>query len=94
MQTRVGLSRFPSLTLILCTAFFLSWTFWSHGSVVEANGESIYRNHCASCHGSNLAGRIGPALHGAGFTLRWKGRHDTLRQLITATMPPGAAGSL
>ncbi len=32
-------------------------------SVVPLTGEEIYTARCSACHGPNLEGRVGPALH-------------------------------
>jgi cytochrome c oxidase cbb3-type subunit 2 len=47
-----------------------------------AEGEALYAAHCASCHGDDLGGDIGPGLAGMGyedadlFSVLWKGIPD------------------
>lgn len=61
------------------------------------HGRRIYGAFCATCHGAELEGAVGPALAGPAFTNKWSapGRtaHDLYRVLST-TMPRPAAGSL
>jgi alcohol dehydrogenase (cytochrome c) len=58
-------------------------------------GRRVYGTHCASCHGSDLQGGVGPALAGAAFLHKWSGKGA--RSLFTVTrtsMPRPAVGSL
>jgi mono/diheme cytochrome c family protein len=60
-------------------------------------GRRIYGAFCATCHGVDLEGAVGPALAGAGFSGKWSqpGRSVAdLFHLISTTMPRPAAGSL
>jgi alcohol dehydrogenase (cytochrome c) len=61
-----------------------------------AQGRSIYEDRCAVCHESALKGSShGPALAGAAFATRWRGRSTAdLLTFIRAMMPPGQAGDL
>src|SRR5262245_23786156 len=46
-------------------------------------GETIYQDHCATCHGSNLeGGEDAPPLVGAQFSTVWEGR--TLGDLLAS----------
>jgi mono/diheme cytochrome c family protein len=56
----------------------------------------IYREQCASCHGTQMRGAPGsPALAGAEFLVWWEGRTAAeLFDVIRRTMPPGSAGRL
>ena len=58
-------------------------------------GRLGYENHCASCHGTDLAtGRAIP-LSGRNFLERWReDRLDTLFNYMKTAMPRGAGGSL
>ena len=60
----------------------------------SADGATIYRQSCASCHGADLQGAAGPALSGAGFAARWRGKERELHELIVNTMPLNAPNSL
>jgi len=59
-------------------------------------GQTVYIARCASCHTETLIGRPpAPALRGAGFMSKWRGK--TVRDLysrIRTTMPNDAPGSL
>ncbi|TFG49000.1 MAG: c-type cytochrome, partial [Gemmatimonadales bacterium] len=60
-------------------------------------GRRIFGAFCATCHGSELEGAVGPALAGANFVARWtlpdRSVADLFRTMRT-TMPRPAAGSL
>jgi PQQ-dependent dehydrogenase (methanol/ethanol family) len=52
------------------------------------SGKAVYDAQCASCHGASLQGASAPALSGANFQAKWRGKDvGDLRKLITATMP-------
>src|SRR5262245_12414006 len=60
-----------------------------------ARGRTTFESNCATCHGADLSGGAGPALSGAGFLERWRGR--TLADLDSfehTQMPLNAPGSL
>ena len=92
----------PILALSVCDGAAVSpagqarsvWT----GVYTEAQasrGETLYLEHCAQCHGANLAGvEQAPALTGGAFGEKWKGA--TLRTLFdrVASMPPTRPNSL
>lgn len=58
-------------------------------------GRRVYGAYCATCHGIDLEGAVGPALAGAKFLHGWsaRGAADLFRVLRT-TMPKPAMGSL
>ena len=58
-------------------------------------GEAIYRTGCAACHGTTLAGDLGPPLAGQGFLSVW-GRQplSDLFDKIRSTMPADTPGTL
>ncbi len=57
-------------------------------------GGDLYRDHCAQCHGANLAdAEFGPSLNGARFKRQWSGQSAAgLFGYVTRAMPPGQAG--
>lgn len=61
-------------------------------------GRRIFGAHCASCHGAELEGAIGPALAGSAFQAKWNGGAGRsiaeLYHLLSTTMPKPAMGSL
>jgi alcohol dehydrogenase (cytochrome c) len=58
-------------------------------------GRRVYGAYCATCHGVDLEGAVGPALAGAGFLHRWSARGPAdLYQLLRTSMPKPAVGSL
>lgn len=48
-----------------------------------ANGEEVYQNNCASCHGGDLSGGAGPALDAVGSTYS----KDEIKQIIADGFP-------
>ena len=64
-------------------------------AVATATDEAAaYREHCASCHASDLTGGAGPALSGFAFADRWVGKDAALYELISKAMPLDAPGTL
>lgn len=61
-----------------------------------AEGEALYAQHCAVCHGAALeGGQFGPALAGPAFERRWGGAPlDELYSYMRSSMPPAAVGQL
>lgn len=61
-----------------------------------AQGQQVYADTCAACHGQNLnGGEFASALAGATFSQNWGGKSaETLFTLIQTQMPPDNAGSL
>ncbi|WP_342152107.1 cytochrome c [Methylorubrum sp. SB2] len=58
-------------------------------------GHVIYNDHCAECHGPELAGALGASLIDPAFKAKWGGRPvSDLRDWIFANMPPNAPGTL
>jgi len=60
-------------------------------------GRRIFGAFCATCHGSELEGAVGPALAGGTFADRWSRADASVADLFTVmrtTMPRPAAGSL
>jgi mono/diheme cytochrome c family protein len=60
-----------------------------------ANGAKAYQKACASCHGANLQGSMGPALVGKQFWLTYGGKKvSTLWSDVHTQMPMSAPGSV
>jgi mono/diheme cytochrome c family protein len=60
-----------------------------------ANGAKAYQKACASCHGANLQGGMGPALVGRQFWLTYGGKKvSTLWSAVHTEMPMMAPGSV
>jgi alcohol dehydrogenase (cytochrome c) len=58
-------------------------------------GESLFKEKCAVCHGANLQGGAGPALAGNQFFLRYKEKPlSALWSTIQTDMPLNAPGTL
>ena len=60
-------------------------------------GRRLFGAFCASCHGTELEGAVGPALTGQAFSAKWSAPERSVRdlhELIRTTMPRPAAGSL
>jgi mono/diheme cytochrome c family protein len=62
--------------------------------VLSDEGERIYLNQCASCHGESGEGVSAPALIGQDATLEEYATARDFFDYIQATMPRGAPGSL
>ncbi|MBU6445678.1 MAG: transporter substrate-binding domain-containing protein [Alphaproteobacteria bacterium] len=62
----------------------------------QANdGAKLFASHCASCHGAELQGNVGPALRGAGFAGPTDGfTVGAMFSFFSVQMPAGAPGSL
>ncbi|HLI83412.1 MAG TPA: cytochrome c [Bryobacteraceae bacterium] len=61
-----------------------------------SEGEAIYHERCASCHGASLEGsEYAPPLRGRDFTLDWDwGNMADLFEKIQYTMPRNRSGAL
>jgi mono/diheme cytochrome c family protein len=60
-----------------------------------ASGAKAYQKTCASCHGANLEGAMGPALVGKQFWLAYGGKKiSTLWSTVHTQMPMMAPGSI
>ncbi|MQA29471.1 MAG: PQQ-binding-like beta-propeller repeat protein [Luteitalea sp.] len=59
-------------------------------------GQAVYAEHCASCHGQNLDdGAYGPPLRGNDFRRKWGGRSaEPLFTYTSTEMPPTRPGTL
>jgi mono/diheme cytochrome c family protein len=59
-------------------------------------GESLYAQHCSSCHGSTFeGGEMAPALAGGAFNANWNGLSlGDLAERIRISMPQNNPGSL
>jgi mono/diheme cytochrome c family protein len=67
-----------------------------YSSEQVARGEAAYREHCASCHGPELAGKgQNPPLAGSAFLMNWEGRDlGELFEKMQDTMPADRPGEL
>lgn len=64
-------------------------------TIIEG-GQEVFTEHCAGCHGSDLAGSERfPALTGESFTDHWEGKRiGDVYEFISTEMPLGRGGSL
>jgi len=61
------------------------------------SGEALYRQSCASCHGTTLIGGTAPSLTGPTFEASWSNPRLTLGDLFfiaRTTMPPRASNTV
>lgn len=68
-----------------------------YSSAQAASGGKAYAANCASCHGANLEGGVGPALSGPNLKTLSKNTKLTVHDLFTfmsQQMPMNAPGSL
>ncbi len=57
-----------------------------------AQGETLYQQHCAACHGTGLEGSgIAPPLAGTRFDITWRGKTADVLAFHVQRMPPAAA---
>src|SRR5437870_8673007 len=68
----------------------------SYTAAQADKGQSVYVEHCASCHGQNLDdGEFAPPLKGVDFRQRWSARSpEALFTLTSIKMPPARPGTL
>ena len=67
----------------------------SYSAAQATRGKQIVDAQCATCHGTNLEGRVGPPLTGDTFLAAWNARPlSDLVEKIEKTMPPQQAGSI
>jgi PQQ-dependent dehydrogenase (methanol/ethanol family) len=60
-------------------------------------GRRVFGAYCATCHGAELEGAVGPALAGPAFLRKWGAPErsaDDLYYVLRSTMPKPAMGSL
>lgn len=91
--------------VVIGLAFGVSLAFAGNGTSKPAlytkaqsrDGSKLYRDNCASCHGSNLQGDIGPALVGKHFEQMASAQNLTVNSLLEVTsqsMPKTNPGGL
>ena len=94
-SVRVGtLLQFAKMALRYGTVVALSSGGAHLSAAADMDGATAYREHCATCHASDLTGAAGPALSGFVFADRWVGKKAELYELISKTMPLDAPGTL
>lgn len=88
--------RRPSRYLLRATAVCLMYfAAGSASAQTEAEGRTIYRAHCAQCHGADRLGQIGPALLPQNLKrLRAKRAARVVAKGRPATQMPGFGGKL
>ncbi len=60
-----------------------------------AHGATIFAAQCASCHGANLEGGVGPQLAGDDFIAKWNGETAAdVHDVVANQMPLSNPGSL
>jgi mono/diheme cytochrome c family protein len=104
IQTKrlMPIATIVGISLGCCAVFIANANAAPQGpAVYTANqatqGSGVYAGQCASCHGTNLEGSIGPALSGSSFEQMAAAQQLTAASLlavITQTMPKTNPGSL
>ena len=91
---RVVLAAMAGLMPVMALGQTRSGTF-SQAQV--ESGRTLYVTSCATCHGADLEGNVGPALAGIDFVAKWSRTGHAvpeLYQVLRTTMPRPGAGSL
>jgi alcohol dehydrogenase (cytochrome c) len=81
-------------TLRLGVGSVVAATLQMTAAAATSAQNDAYAVNCAGCHGPTLHGGLGPALAGAAFQKKWRGRTEQLRELIARSMPPADPYSL
>jgi mono/diheme cytochrome c family protein len=50
-------------------------------------GRRIFGAFCATCHGVDLEGGVGPALTGPAFSAKWSGQDRSVQDLYVGSSP-------
>jgi polar amino acid transport system substrate-binding protein len=59
------------------------------------DGQAVFKQNCAVCHGGNLEGSVGPTLQGQGFSAASdKNTVGSIFSFLSTQMPDGNGGSL
>ena len=97
------ISTLTIVSLVACGALYSNLHAQSSKSVWDGvytaaqskQGQAIYKENCAACHGDSLDGQDAPALSGTEFLSNWNGLTvSDLFERIRTTMPQNKAGSL
>ena len=98
---RIRISALAGVHLVFVTALLQSTTSTAQEralsfTAAQANaGQSAYRTHCLTCHGSDLGGPLGKPLKGPEFMQKYGGKSAAvLFEALRTTMPTGRPGSL
>jgi mono/diheme cytochrome c family protein len=60
-----------------------------------SDGQAVFKQNCAICHGGNLEGSVGPTLQGQGFSAASdKNTVGSIFSFLSTQMPDGNGGSL
>lgn len=83
-----------SLAAISAPAFAQSAVSFS--ATQARQGEQVYKDNCAACHGDTLQGALdAPTLHGPLFQANWFGKPlNTLFDFVSTNMPQDRPGAL
>jgi mono/diheme cytochrome c family protein len=93
MKTRFTLPLAMSLAVLAAPAFADSLSFTA---TQARQGEAVYKDNCAACHGDSLQGALdAPTLTGASFQANYFGQPaNVLFDFITTNMPQDRPGAL
>lgn len=97
MQHRFSVLAIAGIMTVSGAAFAASSGTAVYTAAQAKRGASVYAGQCASCHGANLQGNIGPALKGTQFQQMAAAQQLTgksLLEVISKSMPKTSPGSL
>lgn len=82
-------------TLLACLLFSASTSLFANDDTTKSLGESLYQDHCQSCHGIERMGAMGPALFPENLSrLRKNKAIDVIKHGRAATQMPAFAQTL
>lgn len=98
IQSSIGIPKLliAIIVFILITAIAVLGIYWQQNSdpyiqevlSLEGNvtrGHDIFQINCSGCHGSELAGSVGPNLQNVA---KHKSRSDIIKQVVSGKTPP------
>ena len=98
IQSSVGIPKLLIIIIVLVVTMAVSviGVYWYHNSdpyIQEvlslpgdtSHGHDIFQINCSGCHGSQLAGSVGPSLRNVA---KHKSRSEIIKQVVSGRTPP------
>ncbi len=94
MNRRTGLAFFVLMAGAI-TSGYAATAPALYAAQQASEGQSVFAQNCASCHGNNLEGGVGPTLVGQDFSSPTDGNTvGSIFKFLSTQMPDGNGGSL